>query len=158
MQHAIVRRAIVSIVTLGTVLLGIAHAPVASAGDRYARRLLAIVNATRERHDLRPLKLERSLDAPARRHSSRMLRANRLFDPPNLDRILAPYRWNDLGADVVGCGPTLREMQRTLMTDAFHRTILLHTRVRRIGIGVVATRDRNRCGRGSVWATEILYG
>ena len=152
------RRAIISIATLVTILFGVMQAPPANAGDRYARRLLAIVNAARERHDLRPVRLERSLDAPARRHSSRMLRANRLFDPPNLEQILAPYRWNDVGADVVGCGSTLREMQRTLMSDAFHRTILLNEHVRRIGIGVVETRDRNRCGRGSVWATEILYG
>jgi uncharacterized protein YkwD len=158
MRHAAGRRAIV-LVLISSITL-IAFSPTASArpSDRLASKLLGIVNATREEHHLRPLQLERSLGGPATRHSARMVRANRLFDPPNLEQILSGYAWNDIGADVVGCGATLREMHRIVMSEAFHRTILLDPDIRRVGIGVVVARDHNRCGRGSVWATEILYG
>jgi cysteine-rich secretory family protein len=157
-ERPIVRRGVVAVTTVATMLLGVAQAPAASANDASARKLLGIINATREKHDLRPLRLETSLNAPARRHSAKMIRANRLFDPANLQQMLSTYDWNHIGADVVGCGTSLRQMHRILMTEDFHRTILLHPKIRRVGIGIVINRDRNRCGRGSVWATEILYG
>ena len=163
MTHPLTRTAtrrhlIIAILTSALLLLAIAQAPAASAGDAYARRLLRIVNATRANHDIRPLQMERSLNAPSRRHTNQMIDANRLYDPPNLQRLLADYQWDDLGADVVGCGNTLNELHRILMTEDFHRTILLHPQLRRVGIGVVVARQRNRCGRGSFWATEIFYG
>jgi hypothetical protein len=58
----------------------------------------------------------------------------------------------------VGCGNTLKELHRILMTEDFHRMILLHEDLRRVGIGVIKVDARNRCGRGSFWATEIFYG
>jgi hypothetical protein len=87
-----------------------------------------------------------------------MIKNDRIYDPPNLEEILSKYEWNDIGADVVGCGNTLRELHQILMTEAFHRTILLHDEVRRVGIGVYRVHERNRCGRDSFWATEIFYG
>jgi hypothetical protein len=44
------------------------------------------------------------------------------------------------------------------MTEAFHRSIFLHPDLRRVGIGVLEVDERNRCGRDSLWATEIFYG
>lgn len=152
------RRVCVAFITSATMLLTLAQAPPADAGDRYARKLLRIVNRTRTNHDLRALKMDRSLNSPSRRHTNRMLDDNRLYDPPNLQGILDGYSYDDLGADVVGCGTTLRELHRILMTENFHRTILLHRDLRRVGLGVVKTRKNNRCGRGSFWATEIMYG
>jgi len=139
--------------------LGLVHAPPADATvGRLETKLLSIVNRTRARHDLRPLKIDRSLSRPAEEHTRTMIRKNRIFDPPNLEEILADYEWDDLGADVVGCGGTPKELHRILMTEGFHRTILLHPKLRRVGIGVVRADERNRCGRGSFWATEIFYG
>ena len=154
------RRASVAVITGTTLLLTLMQAPAAGAGssDRWARKLLRIVNQTRVNRDLRPLKMERSLNAPSRRHTNKMIDDNELYDPPNLQRILQGYPYDDLGADVVGCGNTLRELHRILMSEAFHRTILLHRDLRRAGIGVVKARHNNRCGRGSFWATEIMYG
>lgn len=152
------RHLTLAILTSASLLFALAQAPSANAADRYARRLLHIVNATRAHHDLRPLRLERSLIAPSRRHTNDMIDANRLYDPPNLQRLLSDYQWDDLGADVVGCGNTLQELHRILMTEDFHRTILLHPKLRRVGIGVVVADERNRCGRRSFWATEIFYG
>ena len=152
------RRSICALLMSATLALGIASPAPAGAGDLRARRLLRIVNATRERHDLRLLKLESSLNAPARKHTNRMIDDDRLYDPPNLQQLLADYRWDDLGADVVGCGNTLRELHRILMTEDFHRTILLHPKLRKVGIGVVVAHERNRCGRDAYWATEIFFG
>jgi uncharacterized protein YkwD len=152
------RRAALAIVTSATLVLGIAQAPSANASDRYARKLLTIINRTRVHHDLHRLKMELSLNAPSRRHTADMIDANRLYDPPNLERLLADYRWDDLGADVVGCGNTLKELHHILMTEDFHRTILLHPKLRRVGLGVLVADDHNRCGRGSFWANEIMYG
>ena len=152
------RRAMLAIVTSATLVLGVAQAPSASASDSYARKLLNIINRTRAHHDLRRLKMERSLNGPSRRHTADMIDANRLYDPRNLERLLADYRWDDLGADVVGCGNTLNELHHILMTEDFHRTILLHPKLRRVGIGALVALDRNRCGRDSFWATEIMYG
>jgi len=161
MREASVRRRtmLVAAATVLTLGLGLIQAPSAEASfGRPERKLLQIINRTRARHDLRLLKIDRSLSPPAEKHTRRMIRKNRLFDPPNLEQLLADENWNDLGADVVGCGNTLKELHKILMTEDFHRTILLHPKLRRVGIGVVVADERNRCGRGSFWATEILYG
>jgi uncharacterized protein YkwD len=154
------RRTSVALITGAALLFTLAQAPAAQAGsaNRWARKLLRIVNHTRVHHDLRPLKMQRSLNPPSRRHSADMVDDNRLYDPPNLEEILSHYSWDDLGADVVGCGMTLKELHRILMSEDFHRTIILNRHLRRVGIGVVKARERNRCGRGSFWATEIMYG
>jgi hypothetical protein len=153
------RRASVALLTGAALLLTLAQAPTAEAGsNRWARKLLRIVNHTRVNHDLRPLKMQPGLNPPSHRHSGDMVDDNRLYDPPNLEQILSDYSWDHLGADVVGCGMTLKELHHILMTEPFHRSIILHHHLRRVGIGVVKANARNRCGRGSFWATEIMYG
>jgi uncharacterized protein YkwD len=109
-------------------------------------------------HDLRPVKINLRLSDDALRWSKVMIRKNRIYDPPNLAQLLTPYNWNDVGADVVGCGSTIREVHKIFMTEAFHRSIILHPKVRRVGIGVVRADESNRCGRDSFWATELFYG
>lgn len=161
MREATVRRcsAAVAMATALTLFLGLVLAqPADAAFGRPEKKLLRIVNRTREKHDLRLLKIDRSLSRPSEKHTRKMIRQDRLFDPPNLQEILDDYEWDDLGADVVGCGNTLSEVHRILMAEDFHRAILLHPDLRRIGIGVVVADERNRCGRGSFWATEIMYG
>jgi uncharacterized protein YkwD len=151
------RGARVALLTILAMLSTLAQTSVADAGDGYARELMRIVNRTRDNHDLRPLRMERSLNAPSRRHTNKMIRSDRVYDPPNLAAILSDYDYQ-LGADVVGCAMSLRQLHRVLMTERFHRMILLHPDLRRIGIGVVVNGRRNGCGRGSFWATEIMYG
>jgi uncharacterized protein YkwD len=150
------RRGCVAIIAAAVCLSALAPAPVAIAGA--PRKMLQMVNESRARHDLRPLKLDRSLHPPSRRHTNRMIREDRIFDPPNLAEILSGYAYDDLGADVVGCANTLRELHRALMAERWHRAILLHADLRRIGIGVIVNDRENQCGRGSYWATEIFYG
>ncbi|MGH2591348.1 MAG: CAP domain-containing protein [Actinomycetota bacterium] len=153
------RRAAVAFVMIATLTVGVLQASAANAaGQGYQRKMLDIVNRTRARHDLRLLKLNRELSRDSLVHTRKMVRNDRIYDPPNLAEILADYEWDDVGADVVGCGHTLKELHDILMTEAFHRSIFLHPDLRRVGIGVMKVDERNRCGRGSLWATEIFYG
>jgi uncharacterized protein YkwD len=151
--------ALVSMLAL-TLSFGVAAAPAAQASrtDRYRTKLLNILNRTRVHHDLRPVKINLRLSEDALHWSKTMIRKNQIYDPPNLAQLLAPYSWNDVGADVVGCGSTIREVHEIFMTEAFHRSIILHPKVRRVGIGVVRADENNRCGRDSFWATELFYG
>lgn len=153
------RRTLVSmfVITLG---LGVVAAPAAQASrtDAYRTKLLHILNRTRVHHDLRPVKINLRLSRDALHWSNVMIRKDRIYDPPNLAQLLAPYNWDDVGADVVGCGNTIHEVHTIFMTEAFHRSIILHPKLRRVGIGVVRADQGNRCGRDSYWATELSYG
>jgi uncharacterized protein YkwD len=137
---------------LWTSLAGIAHAAT------YRHRLLRLINHSRTNHDVRPVRLNLRLSRDAMAHTRKMLRQNRLMDIRNLADVLAPYEWNTLGADVVGCGDTLHEMHRQLMRHAFHRKIILDRAFRVVGIGVIRDTGRSLCGRNAIWATEIYYG
>ena len=121
-------------------------------------RLLKLINNVRERNDLRELRIDRSFSRDAVRHTRRMVEANDIFDPPNLDTFLADEPWERIGASVSGCAGTVRGLHRAWMRHAAHRVIMLDPRLRRIGIGVITNRSRNLCGRGSVWGTELFYG
>jgi uncharacterized protein YkwD len=145
------------VLTLGFGVLGAPSAQ-ASPTDTYRTTLLNILNRTRAQHGLRPVKINLPLSDDALVWSNVMIRKDRIYDPPNLTQLLAPYRWNDVGADVVGCGSTIHEIHKIFMTEAFHRSIILHPKVRRVGIGVVRAGENNRCGRDSFWATELFYG
>jgi uncharacterized protein YkwD len=159
LRSAARRRALLSLLVAAALVgTAIAEAPAASAGTGYRSTVLRLVNAVRERHDLREVRLKVSLSPAATRHSRRMIRDDHLFDPPNLQQILARYRWTHVGAAAVGCGGTLRRIHRAMLSSAVHRGILLNPDVRWIGIGVVRDAGRTSCGRGSFWVTEILFG
>ncbi len=133
-------------------------APIAQAEDGERMKLLRMLNESRDRHDLRALRPDPSLNRDAVRHTRRMLRRNQLFDPHDLARMLSDEPWDEMGASVVGCASTLRRLHRALLRHGPHRRILLHPKLRRVGIGVVRTRARNTCQRGWFWATELYYG
>ena len=152
------RRAALGTVVAATLLLGVVQAPPAEARPSPRAKLLRLVNLSRGRQDLVPVRIDRSLSADAGDHTRAMLRQNRIYDPQNLASILSGYPWTRVGAAAVGCGATVRGLHRDLMGSSVHRAILLHPDVRRIGIGVIRPDRRNLCGRGSIWATEILYG
>lgn len=148
--------AVVAFTATLTLVLGTAFAPAASAG--YRGRLLKMINAARERNDLHLLKVDESFARDAMRHTYRMLREDRVFDPPNLAEFLEDEPWERIGASVSGCADTLYGLHRAWMKHAAHRVIMLEPRLRRIGIGVVKTDSKNACGRGSFWSTEMFYG
>lgn len=138
--------------------LGVVEAPLAAAGQGYRADLFRMLNRARERNDLPPLTLDLSLSREAKKHTRHMIRRDRVNHPPDLQRILAPYPWNDLGAAAVGCAATLKGLHRTWMHSDHHREILLHPKLRSVGIGVMRNDEKNSCGRRSFWGTELFYG
>ncbi|GIU99739.1 MAG: hypothetical protein KatS3mg014_1355 [Actinomycetota bacterium] len=136
---------------------GVVASPVAEAGP-LRTKLLRIINRVRDNHDLRPLRLNLRLSEDAKAHTRRMIRRGELFDPPNLAELLEPYRWDDLGADAVGCDETLNAVVRRWLEDEPHREIVLHPALRRAGIGVIRVDGRSGCGRDQAWVTAIMYG
>ena len=152
------RRVALTAVTALTLAIGVVHAPPASAGTGVRAKLLRLINASRERHDLQTVELDTSLSDEARKHTRKMLRRNRVFDPTNLQEILSGYPWDDLGAAAVGCAGSVNKLHEALMDSKVHRAIMLHPDLRNVGIGVIRADEENICGRGSVWVTDIFYG
>jgi uncharacterized protein YkwD len=149
----------VAVLTLSTILtVGVAFAPAAHAGSGSRTKLLRMVNATRNNHDLHLVRVDRSLTRDALRHTRRMIEENAIYDPRNLMRILEDEPWDEVGASVVGCADTLRGLHEAFMHHAAHRDILLNPKLRRIGIGVIKVDSQNACGRHSFWTTELFYG
>src|SRR5262245_30775203 len=150
-RASILTLAFVTILVLGTVL-----APDAEAG--YRARVLRMVNAARDRHDLPLVKIDRSLSRKAMRHTRKMIANGSIYDPRNLIRILRGEPWTTVGASNVGCASTLRGLHKALMHSAVHRANILNRDIRRIGIGVVHENARNACGRHWFWETQLFYG
>jgi uncharacterized protein YkwD len=147
------------VVTVSAILaLGIAFAPAARAGGGFRSKVLRMVNATRDNHDLHTLRIDRSLSRDALRHTRRMIASNAIYDPTNLTRILQDEPWDVVGASAVGCADTLSALHKAFMHDPVHRDILLNPQLRWIGIGVIEVDSANACGRRWLWATELFYG
>lgn len=160
MPAAIGKRRVAIAIVIATALMIILETASAQTANAIGARgkLLKMINDVRERNDLRELRIDRSLSRDAVRHTRRMVEANEVFDPANLDAILSDEPWERIGASVSGCAGTVRGVHRAWMRHAAHRDIMLEPRLRRIGIGVITDRSRNICGRGSTWATELFYG
>lgn len=160
MPAAIGKRRVAIAIVIATALMIFLETASAQTSNAIGARgkMLKMINNVRERNDLRELRIDRSLSRDAVRHTRRMVEANEVFDPANLDAILSDEPWERIGASVSGCAGTVRGVHRAWMRHAAHRDILLEPRLRRIGIGVITDRSRNICGRGSIWATELFYG
>jgi len=138
--------------------LGIAFAPAAQAGSGFRSKVLRMVNATRSNYGLHTLRIDRSLSRDALRHTRRMISDNAIYDPTNLTGILQDEPWDTVGASAVGCADTLSALHNAFMHDPVHRAILLNSKTRRIGIGVIEVDSANTCGPHWLWATELFYG
>jgi uncharacterized protein YkwD len=152
------RAGAIALLTAITLSVGVIDSPDVAAAAGLRAKMLRFVNAARERHDVAALRLHADLSKEAMRHTRKMIRLDRIFDPRNLQEILEPFDWSHLGAAAVGCGDSPWDLHRRLMRSPVHREILLHPDLRRVGIGAVKTTTRNRCGRGSIWVTQIFYG
>lgn len=136
--------------------LGMTETPVAQAGP-LRTKLLGIINRIRENHDLRALRLNVGLSEDAKRHTRRMIRRGKLFDPPHLEELLDPYDWTVAGS-AVGCDATPRALVRAWLASDLHRSVVLGPRFRRAGVGVTRVDGGSFCGPDRVFATLILYG
>jgi len=121
-------------------------------------KLLRIVNRVRDRHGLHTLRPNLRLSVDAERHTRNMIRQAKLYDPPDLARLLRPYDWKRVGASASGCNASLRGLVRAWMAHGHHRDILLLPGLRSAGVGVVFEAGRSACGTDQFWATAIMYG
>jgi uncharacterized protein YkwD len=140
-----------------SMVLGAVVVPAANASP-VQDRMLSILNRIRQNHDLRSLRVTPSLTDETKTHTRKMIRKGLLFDPRNLAEILEPYAWNDVGVDVVGCHDSLTKMVHQWMGEEFHRSIILHPKLRRAGIGIRRVDGKSACGRDQYWAAVVMYG
>jgi uncharacterized protein YkwD len=112
------------------------------------RRLLDLVNGTRQARGLPPLAIRDRLVRMAHRHSARMARQRVLFHHPCLSCRFPSGDWSAL-AENVGTAGSLHRIHRMMMRSAGHRANILGAFVN-VGVGVV------RAG-GRYWVTEIFF-
>jgi len=118
-----------------------------------------MINNSRDKHDLRAVKLNLRLSKDAKVHTRKMIRRGKLFDVQDLADLLDPYEgFKRYGGGVVACGESLADMHQKLMHHAYHRKIILSGKVRFVGIGTIAVSGRSGCGRNQIWGTAIFYG
>lgn len=150
------RRATLVLLILATLVFWVSAGPAqATLRSRYRH----MINNSRDKHDLRAVKLNLRLSNDATSHTRRMIRRGKLFDVRNLADLLDPYEgFKRYGGAIVGCGDSLPDMHQKLMHHAYHRKIILSGKVRFVGIGTIAVSGRSGCGRNQVWGTAIFYG
>jgi len=146
-RTAIARIGIVLVVMLMVGFLAPKHADAATYSDRY---MASLINGARRAHGRAPLKFNDSLSKFARRHSSTMASADRLYHNPYLAQWLRNWSWRILGENV-GVGDSVPSLHVAFMNSRHHRDNILDRRFSSIGVGVVV---RN----GRTWVTVIFRG
>ena len=150
LQHPTHRRLLPSLLTLvatlavaaGAALVG--AAPASAVTTREAA-MLAKINNTRAAHGLRPLTLSGELSTLARSHSRQMASSSTLFHTASFSSICC---WSAI-AENVGTGDSVRTVHRAFLRSSPHRSNILDTRMRQVGVGIVASGGR-------IWVTEIF--
>jgi uncharacterized protein YkwD len=123
----------------------------ASVRTNQRDRLLKLVNASRERHGLRPLRLDSALSDYAYRHSDNMCADFSLYHSTTLTaRITSTTSASWWGENIAFAG-SLKGIRRLWMRSAPHRENILNPHYRHAGVGVYD-------GHGYLWATFDFYG
>jgi uncharacterized protein YkwD len=144
------RRGLPSLLTiLATVALAagaalVGAAPASAVTTREAA-MLAKINNARSAHGLRPLALSGDLSTIARSHSRQMASSATLFHTASFSSICC---WSAI-AENVGTGDSVRTVHRAFLRSSAHRSNILDTRMRQVGVGIVVVGDR-------IWVTEIF--
>lgn len=132
--------------------------PVESNGEEVAERLIALIADERERHGLRPLKLDARLKRIAHAHSEDMV-SHHFIAHTSRRTGDASQRVSAAGLDAmlvlenIGRGYSAAELHRGLMESPGHRANILHPDAREIGIGVMVEREGDRL---AFIATELF--
>jgi uncharacterized protein YkwD len=123
----------------------------ASAVGQESWRLLRATNATRERFDLPPLRLNPELSEIARRHSMAMARAGSLFHTPDVGIYLRAIDWRTWGENVGYTPGDVGSVQEAFMASPTHREHILDGAFRHVAIGAERVD-------GTLWVTVFYYG
>lgn len=114
------------------------------------RTMRSLINATRNSFNRVGLRLNSRLNLVASRHSARMAKLNRLHHNPNLVKDVGDMPWRTLGENV-GVGSTVQTLHTAFMNSPSHRSNILRSQYRQVGIGVLFSRGRT-------WVTVVFYG
>jgi uncharacterized protein YkwD len=112
------------------------------------------INTARNDHGLRSLSYNATLASSARAHSSSMAANGSIYHSShsqlwsNADRACSSCT---TAGEIVGAGSSLRQVFDAFMADSVHRSVILDSRFRYFGVGIVYSR-------GSYWITEQFAG
>jgi uncharacterized protein YkwD len=121
-----------------------------SAVSAPVRTMRSLINATRNSFSRVGLRLNSRLNLVASRHSARMAKLNRLHHNPNLVKNVGDMPWKILGENV-GVGSTVHTLHKAFMNSPSHRSNILRSSYRQVGIGVLYSKGRT-------WVTVVFYG
>jgi uncharacterized protein YkwD len=114
------------------------------------RSMRSLINQTRGSFNRVGLRLNSRLNLVAQRHSARMAKLNRLHHNPNLVSNVGDMPWKILGENV-GVGGTVQTLHTAFMNSPSHRSNILRSSYRQVGIGVLVSKGRT-------WVTVVFYG
>jgi uncharacterized protein YkwD len=145
-----IRRIVPIALLVAALAVSVVEAPAAGAATSGRAKMLRLINAIRDRHNLRRLDLNRRLSRYATRHSREMAESRRLFHTSNLYSKVSRYNANTWGENV-GYAKFVKRIVRLWMRSSSHRANILNRNFRKAAIGLA---DRGRW----TYATLILYG
>ena len=141
-----------TVIVLVTLLFVALVGTPASAATDLERQMLRITNASRDKHDVPPLRLDRGRTKKAHRHSAAMAANGEIFHTADAaDFYLRGVRWSKWGENVGRTEGELGGLQDAFMDSQVHRGNILDRRFKKVGIGVVR-RD------GTAWVTLFFFG
>jgi uncharacterized protein YkwD len=117
----------------------------ASVASAQEARMVAVINATRAAHGLRPLHPVAGMMSYARRHARAMASRGSLFHTSNFSVICC---WRQV-AENVGMGGSVPGLHRAFLASPGHRANLLNGSLSQVGIGLVSSGGR-------LWVTEVF--
>jgi uncharacterized protein YkwD len=116
--------------------------------SRTERKLARMTNAARHRHGLTRLNLDPQLSKVGGRHARDMARRRLLYHTPSNVLGWRVTHWRILGENV-GVGAGVASIQRAFLRSPEHRSIMLSSSYRYVGVGV-HQRGSNR------WVTVLF--
>ena len=141
--RGVLTAAVLGLALAASTLVGAAPATAATSAPE--ARMVAVINATRVAHGLRPLRPVVGMMAYARRHARAMANRGSLFHTGNFSVICC---WR-LVAENVGMGGSVTSLHRAFMASPGHRANLLNGSLSQVGIGMVSSGGR-------LWVTEVF--
>jgi len=103
------------------------------------KQMMRKINRARTRRDRRALKPSKAVGYQARKHSREMRSSGELFHS-ELGETLGDLSWSVAG-ETVGRGGSMKDIFRAFMHSPPHKKVLMMGKFRRMGVGVVRTRD-----------------
>lgn len=116
---------------------------------RYAeRRFVQRMNGVRSNNSRVRLSLDPEAGKVARMHAVEMANKNLLYHTPSNSLKWRITRWSVLGENV-GVGSTVRSLHRAFMNSPAHKSNILYSSFRHVGVGTIRKHGR-------LWVTVVF--